>query len=95
MAKYSASEAASLVLEGSFSDSSEESDIEEDVSFPLPHADDDSEIAAADAAQPLLPPPSLAAQPLPSLSSRLPAALDPLSSSSAPLDDSDAGRYFI
>lgn len=92
MASYfSASEAASLVLKGLFSDSSEESEIEEDPSFPLPHSEDDAEIAAADAEQLLLPVSSLAAQPLPSFSPRLSPALDGYSSSPEPLDESDTG----
>ena len=66
MARYlSASEAASLVLEHTFTDSEDESEIGEDPSFPLPHEDADLD-DPADAEQPH---PSIATpaqQPLPS-----------------------------
>ena len=77
MARYlSASEAASLVLENTFTDSGDESEIEEDPDFPLPNADEDAEPDLADAEQPHLPlaPPS--PQPLPSSECTLSVELD-------------------
>ena len=95
MARYlSASEAASLVQDNSFTDSSDESEVEEDPVFPLPHAGEDAEIDAADAEQPLLPVASLEAQPHPSLAPGLSTALDHSSSSPEAPDGSDTGRYY-
>ena len=42
MARYTATEAAGLLFEDGYIDSGDESEIEEDPGFPLPHADDDT-----------------------------------------------------
>ena len=85
MARYlSASEAASLVLEQTFSESGDESEIEEDPDFPLPHEDDYAELPPAQEEQPHLPFSAPVQQPLPFVgpSARAPSAELELSSSS-------------
>ena len=100
MARYlSASEAASLVLEHTFTDSEDESEIEEDPSFPLPHEDADLD-DPTDAEQPH---PSIATpvqQPLPSSARALSLELDHSSTTGSPSftptldvgDESDSGK---
>ena len=82
---------ASLVQDNSFTDSSDQSEVEEDPVFPLPHGGEDAEIDASDAEIPVA---SLEVQLLPSLAPGLSTALDHRSSSPEAPDGSDTGRYY-
>ena len=102
MARYlSASEAASLVLEQTLTESEDESEIEEDPGFPLPHVDEDTGIDDADAEEPHLSL-ALAPQPLPSSARALSVELDhsstieshPLTPNLDVRDDSNNGKQY-
>ena len=88
MARFlSANEAASLVVDNSFTDSEDESEIEEDPSFPLPHADDDGVLDSAGGEQPHLSVAIPAQQPLPSSAHALSSALESRSPTPTPTPD--------
>ena len=77
MARFlSANQAASLVVDNTFTESEHESEIEEDPNFPLPHADDDGELDSAGGEQPHLSVATPAQQLLPSSVHALSSALE-------------------